>query len=187
VLVSGRIGLKRAIQRQPELNSSNKKSKRSLLSVPSSFSHKDQISKHLARLIELQLTQWSDHDWAQPLLSELLEYAKRGKMVRGSVLIESWRMYAAKTSAESQPVPESVLTGAVIIELLESALLIHDDIIDRDELRRGMPSFHTSMRKFSRPRLVKKSWRIELGVATGDTFFIVFSILGHEILRRELV
>ncbi|MCA9565267.1 MAG: polyprenyl synthetase family protein, partial [Myxococcales bacterium] len=46
-------------------------------------------------------------------------------------------------------VPEDSLFDAVLaVELLQTALLIHDDIMDRDDVRRGGPSVHAHMRGF---------------------------------------
>ena len=38
--------------------------------------------------------------------------------------------------------PEEVMRTAVAIELLHNALLIHDDIQDDSEERRGLPTLH---------------------------------------------
>ncbi len=84
------------------------------------------------------------HAYESPLhrqfFTDTLEYAQRGRMVRGSVVIHTWQTLVGADSASE--IPASVLMAASCIELFESALLIHDDIIDRDDLRRGKPSLH---------------------------------------------
>jgi geranylgeranyl diphosphate synthase type I len=38
--------------------------------------------------------------------------------------------------------PEKVLPAAVAVELVHNFTLVHDDIMDRDDIRRGMPAVH---------------------------------------------
>jgi geranylgeranyl diphosphate synthase type II len=65
----------------------------------------------------------------------LSDYPNRGgKMMRPSLCIATARMFGA-------PMENSVNT-AVAIELLHNALLIHDDIEDSSEQRRGRPTLH---------------------------------------------
>jgi geranylgeranyl diphosphate synthase type II len=63
------------------------------------------------------------------------EYPMRaGKMMRPSLCIATARIFGAK--------PESAIPTAVAIELLHNALLIHDDIEDGSERRRGRAALH---------------------------------------------
>ena len=69
------------------------------------------------------------------LYGPLAEYPNRGgKMMRPSLCIATARTFGA-------PIEESLQT-AVAIELLHNALLIHDDIEDQSEERRGRPTLH---------------------------------------------
>ncbi len=63
------------------------------------------------------------------------DYPRRGgKMMRPSMCIAAARLYGA-------PIEDAMQT-AVAIELLHNALLIHDDIEDGSEQRRGRPTLH---------------------------------------------
>jgi geranylgeranyl diphosphate synthase, type II len=65
----------------------------------------------------------------------LSDYPQRGgKMMRPSLCIATSRMFGA-------PIEHAIRT-AVAIELLHNALLIHDDIEDGSEKRRGAPTLH---------------------------------------------
>lgn len=65
----------------------------------------------------------------------LADYPQRGgKMMRPSLCIATARAFGAKL--------EDALNTAVAIELLHNALLIHDDIEDDSEERRGSPTLH---------------------------------------------
>jgi geranylgeranyl diphosphate synthase, type II len=60
--------------------------------------------------------------------------ARGGKMMRPSICIAAARMFGGEI--------EEVLHTAVAIELFHNALLIHDDIEDGSEQRRGRPALH---------------------------------------------
>jgi geranylgeranyl diphosphate synthase, type II len=65
----------------------------------------------------------------------LPEYPSRGgKMMRSSLCIATARAFGASL--------EDALYTAVAIELMHNALLIHDDIEDESEQRRGRPTLH---------------------------------------------
>jgi geranylgeranyl diphosphate synthase type II len=69
-------------------------------------------------------------------LYELLaDYPRRaGKMMRPSICIATARAFGAS--------PADAVRSAVAIELLHNAMLVHDDIQDGSELRRGAPTLH---------------------------------------------
>jgi geranylgeranyl diphosphate synthase type II len=65
----------------------------------------------------------------------LSDYPHRGgKMMRPSICIAAARLFGAPL--------ESAMNTAVAIEILHNALLIHDDIEDGSEKRRGLPTLH---------------------------------------------
>src|SRR5260370_3172740 len=69
------------------------------------------------------------------LYDMLKDYPQRGgKMMRPSLCIASDRLFGARI--------EQALRTAVAIELLHNALLIHDDIEDGSQRRRGLPTLH---------------------------------------------
>jgi octaprenyl-diphosphate synthase len=53
-------------------------------------------------------------------------------MLRPSLLLLSWR-----ATADSEVVPKSVETAAAVVELIHLATLVHDDILDEADIRRG--------------------------------------------------
>ena len=53
---------------------------------------------------------------------------------------------------------KSALKSAAAIELIHTFSLIHDDIMDQDDMRRGMPSVH-------------KVWGDDVAILAGDTLF----------------
>jgi geranylgeranyl diphosphate synthase type I len=111
------------------------------------------------------------------LMERLVEYAGRGKMLRGALV-----HLGAELCQESDAPAASGL--AVAMELFQAGLLIHDDIMDRDELRRGKASMHASYRDevsakgaFDAPHLGGS-----LGICAGDIcFFKGFGALARAV------
>jgi geranylgeranyl diphosphate synthase, type I len=78
------------------------------------------------------LTHWSDRDGDQ--ISKIAEYAllPAGKLLRPLLLLESARCVGGR--------PAELTKLALAVEYLHTATLVHDDIIDADDMRRGRPS-----------------------------------------------
>jgi geranylgeranyl diphosphate synthase type II len=76
------------------------------------------------------------NDHPAPFLDELVaDYPGRGgKMMRPSICIANARVFGGRL--------EEAVRSAAAIELLHNGLLIHDDIQDGSELRRGRPTLH---------------------------------------------
>jgi geranylgeranyl diphosphate synthase type I len=63
--------------------------------------------------------------------------------------------------------PEKVIPAAVAVELVHNFTLVHDDIMDRDDIRRGMPAVHVK-------------WGEAAAILAGDTLYSkAFEILTH--------
>lgn len=90
----------------------------------------------------------SDTELAQTMLEYILE--TRGKGIRPMMVLLSASMLNG-----GAPLPEDSLVAAMLIEMTHTASLVHDDIIDEADIRRGKPS-------------VKAKWRTSLAVLIGD-------------------
>ena len=75
----------------------------------------------------------------QPFLSDLITHVSRykGKQLRPALVFLSAR-------ACGSPVTEDHLRVAVAIELIHTATLVHDDVIDEADKRRGLPSINSA-------------------------------------------
>ncbi|AZI57800.1 polyprenyl synthetase family protein [Nakamurella antarctica] len=83
-----------------------------------------------------------------PRLGELVDHLitftlQGGKRLRPQFLIWGWRA-VRPDSEELQP---ALLRAAASLELIQTCALMHDDIIDRSETRRGEPSTHRAVTK----------------------------------------
>lgn len=71
-----------------------------------------------------------------------------GKRLRPSLLVAGYRVVAPKGDLEP------ALEAGLALELLHTYLLVHDDWMDGDALRRGGPTVHADLaKKFKSPRL----------------------------------
>ncbi|MBN2351476.1 MAG: polyprenyl synthetase family protein [Spirochaetales bacterium] len=105
--------------------------------------------------------------------SLLLEFTRRGKMIRGGLVALGYGLFRDDESEEA------TACGAAL-ELLQSAILIHDDIMDRDLVRRGEKTLTAGYIETARAAGFADSDRTgeALGICLGDIgFFLAFRIL----------
>ena len=80
---------------------------------------------------------------AQPLLDEAFGFLTGGKRFRAQFAVLGFRAAAPLELAEDlSPELDRVLDAACALELFHAAALIHDDVIDRSDTRRGRPAVH---------------------------------------------
>jgi octaprenyl-diphosphate synthase len=84
-----------------------------------------------------------------PLLNLIIDYVlkSKGKQIRPTIVILS-----AKMCGQSNP---STIIAASMIELLHTATLIHDDVIDEADTRRGFKSIYSK-------------WKSKIAILIGD-------------------
>src|SRR5215212_4969043 len=89
----------------------------------------DRLRAHLAQLVER----------SHPEVGEMLDYqlSPRSKYFRPVTI------FACSRAIGSDDV-ESLIPGTTAAELLHNYATVTDDIVDRDELRRGKPALHTA-------------------------------------------
>ena len=112
-------------------------------------------------------------------LAERLEtYAQAGKMIRGILVRLGYELCApAAPDADMDLVLDRA--GAAM-EFLQAGLLIHDDIMDRDVLRRGLSTVHAQYAQdVAAAHAVDPAHHgASLGVCAGDVaFFLGFHVL----------
>ena len=110
--------------------------------------------------------------WGSDAVTRLISFVDQGKTLRGSLILFTAR-------ALGKEIDEDILSTAAAIELVHAGLLIHDDIMDEDALRRGAPSIYMQYEKV----LTGNSENAvhdgrSLATCVGDlTFFLAFELL----------
>lgn len=102
------------------------------------------------------------------IVDEVAKYLVRhkGKQLRPMLVIVSSRTI-------DKPTDGSYL-AAVVVELLHTATLVHDDVVDEAELRRGFPT-------------INKIWRNKISILMGDYLLAKSLIIATEIGHLEMM
>lgn len=109
------------------------------------------------------------------LMRRIADFSCRGKMIRGALTA------VGSGLAAGEPGPASLPLGAAM-ELFQSALLIHDDIMDRDDTRRGIPTIHHRYTLEASAGGAVDSGHLgeSLGICAGDVaIFLAFSLIAE--------
>ncbi len=96
-------------------------------------SYLSKIDEYLAR--ELDLYSWSE------FYTPLRYASEGGKRIRPLILVLSAETILANKHSNLD-ITEDMFLASCAIELLHTQSVIHDDIIDKEDYRRGKPSFH---------------------------------------------
>lgn len=103
------------------------------------------------------------------LIDKIIEnyLTSKGKQVRPIIVMLTARYFAGPEASKRT----KVIQGASAVEMLHNASLIHDDVVDQTDLRRGRPT-------------VNSMWDNHIAVLIGD--FFVSSALRQAVLTGDL-
>lgn len=100
-----------------------------------------QIDKKLVEYWDGELkNDWGFNERQKNLVVDMLEHAKEHDLRTSKRLRGSFVNYGYMLSGK--PIDEKVWDAAVAVELVHTALLMHDDFMDLDDTRRGKPTTH---------------------------------------------
>jgi len=117
------------------------------------------INREVARFFNQKIKE-ADAAFERKVLNWLREYSlRKAKRIRAILVIYGYLLAGGKNRA-------AILKTSIFIELIHNYLLIHDDIIDKDEMRRGKKSLHCL-------------YGLEAAMVAGD----MASALGYKILN----
>ena len=145
------------------------------------FSYINERKTLISEFIEDYLLQKSSelsavNTWGKDVSERVNSFTKDGKMIRGALILFAHEMCGNKNQ-------NYALRSAAAIELLQSYLLIHDDIMDRDKFRRGNPSiFHQySLMLPDIPADQAEHFGASMGICAGDVaIFLALGLLLDE-------
>lgn len=128
-------------------------------------SHAQSLVKEIDRAINKDLPKWSkSYPWTKDALSRLETFVKNGKLIRGLLVV------LAASPKNSVALADAMKVGAAL-EMIHSGILIQDDIMDRDVMRRGMPTVFTQYQKMS--SLKSKAEQLHFGESMASCIGIV--------------
>jgi geranylgeranyl diphosphate synthase, type II len=99
--------------------------------------HRDLLKNEINNFFDKELITKSED---VKIYDYFVEYALRGKFVRGSLLLFVHELLSKEISKDA-------LITASSVEVLHSAILMIDDLIDKDDTRRGKPAIHVEVRE----------------------------------------
>ena len=123
-------------------------------------------------------------DKLSPLLfNKIKEFISReGKRVRPILFCIGYLGFAKKEA-------KGLYRSALSLELLHDFMLVHDDIIDKSDTRRGKPSMHSLFNKYLEKKKVKFSGE-DLSIVVGDVIYAMaldaFLAVDEDLNRKEL-
>ncbi|MEX0621799.1 MAG: polyprenyl synthetase family protein [Candidatus Woykebacteria bacterium] len=128
--------------------------------------YKDKLDPFLNSFLDEKLAEASRVDPESTVLVEQVRrfIAAGGKRVRPAFA------YSAYVASGGRSL-DAILYASAALELLHAFALIHDDIIDKSDLRRGRPSVHKAFEDFHRKRGFKgnpNEFGISTAVLAGD-------------------
>ncbi len=106
--------------------------------------YREEINRHLDSFLANKVDEAARiSPYARDVILNAREYTLRG----GKRLRPIFFIYGYKCISDVEGDAErAIIDASISIELMQSYLLIHDDIMDEDELRRGKPTFHVLYR-----------------------------------------
>ncbi len=139
--------------------------------------YKKKLDKRLADFFDQELIRSARIDKTSRELVELLKdfTLRGGKRLRAALLYYGYLCFEKENPA--------IIDASMSMELIQSFLLIHDDIIDKDDTRRGGPAMHTAYKDYVKKKGIKTDAShlgISLGICAGD----MCSAFGNKILAN---
>ncbi len=131
-----------------------------------------QLDRELSRLIDAASS--GARQWAEAMSCVQAMVDAGGKRVRP-------RLFAASfLAAGGRELTSPIVTFGAGIELIHTCMLIHDDVMDRSELRRGGPAVHVALQR----GLIQDRRRAEnVAIIMGD---MLAMMAAHQFIAEDL-
>jgi geranylgeranyl diphosphate synthase, type I len=142
---------------------------------------KGRIDKSLKQFITTLDRQFLLCKLSPVLLSNIQDFVLRdGKRIRPILFIISYLGFSGKAAAH-------LYTCALSFELLHDFTLIHDDIIDKSDMRRGKPSVHTMLNHYLSRFKKNKFNGQDLAIVIGDILYAIalYAFLSIQVDRKR--
>lgn len=122
----------------------------------------DKFSKNTIKLIDQEIKKILKN-WRKevgginkdllPLVDEFIKGCAGGKRIRGLLVVLGYRIAGSKSDSSPAKPDQNDRTGvksdiykiAAAYEIMHTAILVHDDVMDQSKLRRGEPSLYSAL------------------------------------------
>jgi geranylgeranyl diphosphate synthase type I len=141
------------------------------------------IEKELAAYIGSINKLYSLNRLSPTLFKNIKEFICRdGKRIRPVLFCIGYLGFSKKT-------PPGLYRSALSLELLHDFMLVHDDIIDKSDKRRGKPTLHILFNKFLKKNKKIKFSGEDLAIVAGDVMYAMaldaFCAVKEDMRRKE--
>ncbi|MFA4890005.1 MAG: polyprenyl synthetase family protein [Candidatus Omnitrophota bacterium] len=129
------------------------------------FEIKNRIEQELKKFAVKLDKQYSLNKLSPLLFNSIKEFIlRKGKRVRPTLFIIGYLGFSRKIAS-------GLYTSALSIELLHDFMLVHDDIIDKSDTRRGKPSMHKIFNDYLSHCEGNKFNGADLAIVAGDVMY----------------
>lgn len=143
--------------------------------------NKDIISKFLDHYLTERLKQYCNVNQSMcDVITRIREFSLNGKMIRGCLVILGYNLFHNEINKDFSQ--EDLVKVAAAVEILHSSLLIHDDIMDNDDFRRGKESMHRQYFDIAKKEKMndKDNFGTSMAISAGDIgFFLSIELLSE--------
>lgn len=111
-----------------------------------------------------------------PITAEMVRIYRRfmgGKNIRGALTKLGYECFGGKNE-------KAILEASLMVEITHAFLLMHDDIMDQDSLRRGMATIHVQYEKLHKEKYQKgeaKHYGTCMAIDLGDIGFVIAHLI----------
>lgn len=132
--------------------------------------------------LEITKDEVKEIDIPNQMMSTYRNFCSGGKKVRGSLIQLGYLSVGGKNLKE-------ITKTSIAMDIIHSGLLMHDDIMDRDEMRRGEKTIHLKYQGFHQKFLSKgdqEHYGLSMAIDLGDIgFTLCFELLARSQLPNE--
>jgi len=144
---------------------------------------KIRVEKELSTYVRAMNKLYSLNRLSPLLFKSIKEFICRpGKRIRPVLFCIGYLGFSQKT-------PPGLFRSALSLELLHDFMLVHDDIIDKSDNRRGRPSMHALLNRYLRPNKKAKFTGEDLTIVAGDVMYAMaldaFLSVKEDMRRKE--
>jgi geranylgeranyl diphosphate synthase type I len=126
---------------------------------------KNKIDCELLKFVDNLESDYGLKSISPVLFSNIKEFiSRKGKRVRPILFMAGYLGFSKKE-------PPGLLRSAISLELLHDFMLVHDDIVDKSDLRRGKPAMHTMLNRHLSSQKDLKFNGQDLAIVVGDVMY----------------